>query len=189
MGRTNETQHLGILGPLIRAAPGDVINVTLINRLSFPINMDPDGLVPLPTDANNATYLTGPIAQPNATVTYLWEVPLAAAPNDLEPDTKLWVYHSSVSSDASDNAGLVGPILISRQGAPAQPPSGRDIITFMQIFDEEASALYDANSMGRTATDVGLANDTMLSNSLLKHSINGYLFCNTPGIEMTQGEE
>lgn len=179
-----EELHLGLLGPLIRAAPGDVIEVTLKNTLNIDLLLDPQGLVP----RGDKTSSLGPTAEAGETVTYTWDVPPEAAPGPDDPDTKMYLYRSVVYPEASDNAGLIGPILISRQGAPARPQEGRDIVTVMQILDENVSPFYSTN-VNATYEELGLESKYALEESLLKHAVNGYVFCNSPDLNMTQGEK
>ena len=173
---------------MLRVSSGDVISITLVNRLNFSINIEPTGLTILPstsTNEKNADNILVPEAEPNATITYRWLVPNEAAPTSSEADTKLYLYRSTVYPEKSDNAGLYGAILVSRPGADLS--SGRDVITVAQIIDENASPYLDANLNGRDAAALGMT-DELLDESLLKHAINGYLFCNVPKLEMTQGE-
>ena len=79
-------------------------------------------------------------------------------------------------------------MLITRAGAPLVPESSRDIITLMQVINEGASPLFAANLGRRSLEQLGFANDEELDESLLKHAINGYLYCNTPNLTMRQGE-
>ena len=182
--RPPEDQHLGLLGPLLRVAPGDTVSILLDNRLDFPINIEPSGLIELPQDGDKE-HDGSPVAEPGSTVSYHWEVPAVAGPSEGEPDTKLWLYRSTIYPERSDNAGLFGPILVSRPGADIS--TGRDIITAMQVIDEGASPLLAQNMQGRTAQDLGI-NEEQLQESLQKHVVNGYVFCNLPGLNITQGD-
>ena len=182
----NDEVHLGILGPLIRATPGDIIEITLKNDLDFDLLLDPQGLVPISVKEHPSPL--GPVAHPGKTVKYVWYVPQEASPGPEGPETNLLLYHSVVYSEASDNAGLIGPILVSREGAPAEPEEGRDVITMLQIFNENVSPFYEENLGSRTYSSVGLDSEQALEESLMKHTVNGYIFCNVPGINMTLGE-
>jgi hephaestin len=54
-------------------------------------------------------------------------------------------------------------------------------------LDENSSPLLDANLAGRTAAQLGVTEDGF-AEANLKHAINGFVYCNTPGLEMMQGE-
>ena len=58
-----------------------------------------------------------------------------------------------------------------------------------QIMDENKSPFYADNLAGRDADDLnGIDSEDDLEESLLKHSVNGYLFCSGPMAEMQQGD-
>lgn len=84
-------QHTGMLGPIIRAAVGQVVTVVLKNNLSFPCNLEPSGVQPEKPGADGAAALS-PEAAPGATVTYRWLVPDSMGPGPMEPSAKLWLY-------------------------------------------------------------------------------------------------
>jgi hypothetical protein len=62
------TPTVAVQGPLLRAAVGDVMEVHLLNNLSFPINIVPGGVV---SSAHQAVKVAGP----GDTVVYAWSVP------------------------------------------------------------------------------------------------------------------
>lgn len=94
--KSDADEHTGLLGPVMRAAVGQVLTVVLKNNLDFPINLQPAGveayLAPGSNPAANAAAALSPSAQPNATVTYRFLVPAAAGPSANEPSAKLWLY-------------------------------------------------------------------------------------------------
>ncbi len=62
---------MAVQGPLLRAAVGDILEVHLLNNLSFPINIVPGGVV---SSAHQAVKVAGP----GETVVYAWSVPAEA---------------------------------------------------------------------------------------------------------------
>ena len=66
--RPGEEQHLGILGPLMRAAVGDTMVVRVKNNLKFPINLVPGGVSHTAADA-------ALIIAPGKLGTYTWTIP------------------------------------------------------------------------------------------------------------------
>lgn len=94
--KSDDEEHTGLLGPVLRAAVGQVLTVVLRNNLDYPVNLQPAGLQAyLPAGsaaAANAAAALSPAAQPNATVTYRFLVPAAAGPSPAEPSAKLWLY-------------------------------------------------------------------------------------------------
>src|SRR5215472_11157844 len=71
--RPKEWEHLGFLGPLLRAEVGDTIQVTLKNNLRFPISLHPHGVF-YQKDSEGAPYHDGDPSEkavaPGATYTY-----------------------------------------------------------------------------------------------------------------------
>ncbi|HVG46194.1 MAG TPA: hypothetical protein VM890_15735 [Longimicrobium sp.] len=124
--------HLAFLGPLIRADVGDTIRIVFRNRVGFPVNVHPDAVLNRPTaDQARATLSAaeGPATAglgvdggseavaPGGTRTYNWAVPPQAGPGTDDHGSVLWLYHSHTGQSTSDDAGLIGPIIIYRRGA------------------------------------------------------------------------
>ncbi len=84
--RPPEWEHLGILGPLIRAEVGDTVKVVFKNNSRMPYaSMHPHGLA-YGKDSEGALYNDnarvdkGAHVQPGQTFTYTWSVPERAGP-------------------------------------------------------------------------------------------------------------
>jgi FtsP/CotA-like multicopper oxidase with cupredoxin domain len=202
--RSPEWEHLGILGPLIRAEVGDRIEVTLRNNLDFAVSLHPHGV--FYDKANEgAGYPDGTIGgnkaddyvNPHQSYTYHWDVPERAGPGPSDPSSVVWLYHSHVDSPRDTNTGLVGAMIITRRGAarPDGTPADvdREFVTLFDIFDEKQSALAGRNTEvlvrpgapdGEGETDD--ADEQRDANRF--HSINGYIFGNLPMPRMKQGE-
>ncbi|MFL5384779.1 MAG: hypothetical protein ACJ8GN_19830 [Longimicrobiaceae bacterium] len=124
-------EHLAFLGPLIRADVGDTIRVVFRNRVGFPVNVHPDAVLGHGrAEAARATLSAAPDASsaalgandvepvpPGGTRTYTWAVPPEAGPGADDHGSVLWLYHSHTGQPTSDEAGLVGPIIIYKRGA------------------------------------------------------------------------
>lgn len=181
-------QHLGMLGPLIRATVGDTIEVHFRNHTSRAISMHPHGV--FYTKANEgAPYADGTApadkaddaVPPGGTYTYYWGVPESAGPTAHDGSTALWMYHSHTDEVRDVNAGLIGPIIITAAGK-ARPDGSpidvdREFITSFFIDDENQSP-YTKPVLG----------DPGYVESNLMHAINGYVYGNLPGLTMTKGE-
>lgn len=195
-------QHLGILGPVIRGEVGDVIKVTFKNMTSVPATIHPHGVLYLKS-AEGAPYndhTSGPdkaddAVPPGATLTYTWQVPERAGPGPMDPSSIVWMYHSHTDSVADTNSGLVGPLIVTRQGrgnADASPKDiDREFVTLFTVFDENASHYLQHNVKrftGRSMNVLEKLEDADFTESNLMHSINGYVYGNLPGLTMKQGE-
>jgi hephaestin len=130
--RPAEWQHLAFLGPLIRADVGDTIQIVFRNRVGFPVNVHPDAVLSRAADDRaRATLSAAPslaspglggdgedeAVAPGGTRTYRWAVPPQAGPGADDHGSVLWLYHSRTGQSTSDDAGLIGPIIIYNRGA------------------------------------------------------------------------
>ena len=63
------------------------------------------------------------IIPPGASWTFVWQVTERAGPGPSDPSSLLWMYHSHFNEVADTNAGLSGPIIISRKARPRSASS------------------------------------------------------------------
>jgi FtsP/CotA-like multicopper oxidase with cupredoxin domain len=193
-------QHLGALGPLLRGEVGDTIAVVFKNNTPYPASMHPHGVF-YEKDSEGAPYDDGTfgadkaddVVPPGGMHTYTWEIPERAGPGPGDPSSILWMYHSHVDEPGDTNAGLIGPIIVSRDGSAdaAGVPTDvdREFVTMFTVFDENASPYLQTNIdtyTGRPATVK--PDDEEFIESNLMHSINGYVFGNLPLLTMQEGE-
>lgn len=184
--------YQGILGPVIRARVGDTIQVVFRNDTPFPASMHPHGVFytkasegAMPDDGTSGTDTDGVVA-PGGTHTYTWRVPDRSGPGPDDPSSVVWLYHDhSVGMGVpGTQAGLVGPIVISRreQSTPDARPVDvdREMFTLFTSFDENHSP-YLARNVARFGGDADLdTTDPGFQQANRKASINGYLFGNGP---------
>lgn len=176
---------LGILGPIIRGVEGDTITVVFYNKASQPYSMHPHGLL-YDKDNEGASHEghfhhtpaqgKGSKIQPGEKYTYTWKVSEESAPTAAEGGSKVWMYHSHVDAVEDIYAGLVGPIIItSAEHATAEglpDDVDQEFVTLYLIFDESEENMNDDEKEGH-----------------LKHAINGYIFNNLRGLDMTEGDK
>lgn len=199
---------LGILGPIIRGVVGDTIKVTFLNRSDREdrvFSIHPHGLR-YNKDDEGAFYYPDPGKGSRVTrsnrYTYTWTVDAEAGPGPGEPSSRVWLYHSHVLADDDINRGLVGAIVITdpKRARPDGTPIDvdREFVTLFMIFNEngglERMEMDDADDdpamRGKREAFRNLtpmAQKEALEGGL-KHTINGYIFGNLTGLEMTQGE-
>ena len=208
--RPKQWEHLGFLGPLLRAEVGDTIQITFKNNLKFPVSMHPHGVL-YQKDSEGAVYHDGlgdessQAVQPGGTHTYIWPVPERAGPAD-DVSSVLWMYHSHVNEIADTNAGLVGPIIITARGMARANATPKDVdrefvIAFSTILESESPYL-DENiqqyagapkfvkviTIPTGARGILTGNPAVPIDPVIKEAINGFLFGNTPGLTMNMGE-
>jgi FtsP/CotA-like multicopper oxidase with cupredoxin domain len=200
--RPPEWEHLGMLGPLLRAEVGDTIEIAFKNNTGRPVSMHPHGVF-YTKSSEGAPYADGTAGsdkmddavQPGGTHRYVWQVPERAGPEHGEQSSILWMYHSHVDETADVNAGLIGPLIVTRRGEARPDGSPLDVDTeivaaFMEI-DENVSAYFEDNiktyaeDAAKFPRGANFADPYYLAN--LKETINGFSFGHTPAMRMRQG--
>jgi manganese oxidase len=206
--RPPEWEHLGFLGPLIRAEVGDTIRIVYRNNTNLVTSMHPHGLF-YAKDSEGAGYNDGiPDSEkrgdrvlPGATYVYTWQVPERAGPTEHEGSSTMWMYHSHVDEGRDIATGLMGAIIVTRRGMARPDGSPKDVdrefvAGFIEV-DENASWYADENvrhlatEPGKTSPHVGPFLLHMISPNYDKYyreTINGFSYGNTPGLVMKQGE-
>jgi FtsP/CotA-like multicopper oxidase with cupredoxin domain len=193
-------RHLGLLGPVLRASVGDTIRVVFKNNTHRPYSIHPHGVF-YKKNAEGSPYNDGTTGSnksddavpPGQMYTYVWPVPERAGPGPMDGSSVLWMYHSHVDEVRDTNAGLIGPIIITRRGMarPDGTPKDvdREVVTLFKIVDENTSWYLDQNIRTYTGQP-GLVkkDDEEFEESNLMHTINGYVYGNMPRPTMHKGE-
>jgi manganese oxidase len=198
--RSDAWAHLGMLGPVIRGEVGDTIKVVFRNHATRPYSVHPHGVF-YRKDAEGLAYLDGTSGADRlddsvasgATFTYVWFVPERAGPAHGEGSSVFWTYHSHVDEGRDVNAGLIGPMIITRKGMARPDGSPKDVdrefVAQYGLYDEELSWYWDVNV-------VRAYGDRVKFDSTNEHvrdfhhffSINGFLEGNGPMFTMKEGE-
>jgi hephaestin len=209
--RAKEWEHLGLMGPLIRAEVGDTIVVQFRNNASQPYSIHPHGVsydrdsegTPYPDTGMDAAGLVSP----GLSHTYVWNVPERAGPGEADASSVVWLYHSHNWEPKDVNAGLIGPMVITRRGEARADGSPKDVdrefaMLFM-LIDENASHYLQrnidayiqdpksVNKLDMVPIDVdGNLNfaGSGFAGANYKASINGFMFGNLPMPTMKRGE-
>lgn len=210
--RSPEWEHLGIVGPVLRAEVGDTIKVVFKNNATHPYSMHPHGVFyEKPSegsgyqDGNSSPNKNG--VPPAQTHTYVWEVPERAGPGPNDPSSIVWLYHSHANEPRDVESGLVGPIIISRKGmaGPTGRPKDvdREFVTLFMIFDENSSwylqhniDTYTSDPKSVNKLENAPVDDQGVFSAFgsgflavnFRSSINGYMYGNAPIMTMKKGE-
>lgn len=198
--RPPQWEHLGILGPLIRAEVGDTIKVIFKNNTKIFCSMHPHGLA-YAKESEGALYndglandeKKGAAVAPGQVFTYIWTVPERAGPAHGDSSSVLWVYHSHFEEPRDINAGLMGPIIVTAKGASKIDGTPKDVdrefITAFAVFDETSSRYFEVNTMNtRKYTPNLKMTDPAFRAPYLMYSINGFIEGNMPMMTMKKGE-
>jgi len=209
--RPKEWEHLGLLGPLIRAEVGDTIQVVFRNNLHIPVSMHPHGV--FYQKSSEGAFYHGSSSDegsqavsPAATRTYSWPVPDRAGPGPGDMSSVLWMYHSHVNEIADVNAGLVGPIIITSRGMARADGSPKDVdrefvVAFATVLESESPYLQeniqqyadDPKSVKVVTAPTGArgiltGNPAIPVDPVVREALNGYLYGNMPGLTMNIGD-
>jgi FtsP/CotA-like multicopper oxidase with cupredoxin domain len=213
--RQPEEAYLGILGPILRAEVGDTIQILFKNNGTHLYSMHPHGVFyEKPSEGSPyddgvaAADKGGASVAPGKTFTYVWRVPQRAGPGPSDPSSIVWIYHSHATERKDVNAGLIGAIVVTRQGMARADGKPRDVdrefVDLFMTFDESQSWFFDDN-VKRFAgdpkhTDVSelitkdpeghfdIVNGTGIAAQNFRYTINGYSFGNMPMMQMRKGE-
>ncbi|XP_047610849.1 ceruloplasmin-like [Phacochoerus africanus] len=192
--------HLGILGPVLKAEVGQTIQVTFYNNASLPLSIHPHGL--RYNKSNEGSFYKTPMGSlpsssshvnPGATFVYTWDVPRDVGPTATDPNCLTWFYYSSVNPPKDTNSGLVGPLLVCRNGSLGedgkQKGIDKEFYLLATIFDENKSYLLDENIRTFTTEPENVdKEDPGFQDSNYMFSINGYMYGNLPGLDMCLGD-
>nr|XP_021524500.1 coagulation factor VIII [Aotus nancymaae] len=189
-GELNE--HLGLLGPYIRAEVEDNIMVTFKNQASRPYSFY-SSLISYEEDQRQGAEPRKSFVKPNETRTYFWKVQHHMAPTEDEFDCKAWAYFSDVDLEKDVHSGLIGPLLVCHANA-LNPAHGRQVTVqefalFFTIFDETKSWYFTENMERncRAPCHVQMDDPTFKENYRF-HAINGYIMDTLPGLVMAQDQ-
>ncbi|KAI4578893.1 hypothetical protein MJG53_000771 [Ovis ammon polii x Ovis aries] len=130
---------------------------------------------------------------PGATFVYTWEVPTDVGPTSTDPNCLTWSYFSSVDFKTDINSGLIGPLLVCRNGSLGedgkQKGIDKEFYLLAAIFDENRSYLLDKNIRIFTTEPENVdTKDPNFQESNKMYSINGYMYGNLPGLDMCLGD-
>ncbi|XP_074612928.1 hephaestin-like protein isoform X1 [Acropora palmata] len=203
--RSKDEEYLGILGPLIKAEMGDIIEVVFKNLASRQYSIHPHGLFYRKQDEGSqykdstagADIVDNAIA-PGKMYNYEWEVPHRAGPGPKDTDCVSWGYFSDVNPVKDTNSGLVGPLIICGKGTLDDKDKiksvDREYVMLFTVFDENQSWYFDENiKTYLTDKNPGPLDHLKATfdfwESNLKGTINGYMFGNLPMPKMYIGEQ
>uniref|UniRef100_A0A669DJP7 Coagulation factor V n=1 Tax=Oreochromis niloticus TaxID=8128 RepID=A0A669DJP7_ORENI len=151
-------EHLGILGPVIKAEVGQSIMVVFRNNANRPYSIHPNGV------------------NPNNTFTYLWKVGHTVGPKPEESDCRTWAYYSGVNPERDIHSGLIGPLLVCREGTlDTKLTDRREFTLLFMTFDESRSWYYEKNSEIMQRKRRRRIMDHNFKENLKFHSINGII--------------
>jgi manganese oxidase len=172
----SQDRYQGLVGPVIHAEVSDTVVIVFRNRTQVPVDIAPAGLPSTPMPA--------PVA-PGATRTFRWPIRESDGPTSRDLTSVLYAYESDVRPGADENAGLIGPLIVTRQGSARADGSpidvDREIIALYSVQQESLSPLVETNLRDRVINPrsiSGKAKHLLDDNEFA--TINGYIYGNMP---------
>jgi manganese oxidase len=164
--RAPEWEHLGFLGPLVRAEVVDTVKIVFRNNAKFAAAVHPHGVF-YNKDSEGANYNDGSkggdkaddAVPTGATHTYTWEVPERAGPMAHEGSSAFWMYHPHNDEIRGVASGLIGPMIVTRK-AMARPDGSptdvdRELVAGFIEVDENHSWYVEENIQTYTTDPKG----------------------------------
>ena len=195
-------EHLGILGPLIRAEVGDTIRIVFKNNTPMILSMHPHGLL-YEKESEGAYYSKAAAVPPDAAMqgnavhrgevfTYTWTVPERAGPGPGDASSILWMYHSHFNESRDMNSGLFGPIIISRKGSTRPDGTPKDVdrefVVAFANFDEMSSGYFMMNIVHDQKYPTTIITNPNFAKTLEYYTMNGFIRGTMPLLTMKKGE-
>ncbi len=197
---SEETEHLGFTGPVIRAVVGDTIHVHFFNKTTRSTGIHPHGVF-YEKDSEGAPYDDGTSGSakdddavpPGGRYEYHWEVPERAGPGPNDMSSVMWMYHGHTDEVADVYAGLMGSMVITRRNMAREDATpidvNREFFTLFEVADENQSPYLDENIETYAGDPESVdPDDEEFGESNLMHSINGYVYGNLPDLHMHLGD-
>ena len=209
--RPPEWEHLGILGPLIRAEVGDTVRIIYRNNVPFPTSLHPHGVfyeknsegAPYEDLTDERDKFDDGVPQ-GGTHTYVWPIPERTGPAGADNSTVFWMYHSHTEEVRDVNAGLIGPMIVHARGTLGSDGRPTDvdrevILSFLEFneneswFMEENVRTYmsnpDAIMFGRGPFGDRIATSDGLDwGSNFMETLNGFSYGHLEALTMREGE-
>lgn len=199
VGRGEPQEHLGIMGPFIRAEINDLLTVVFKNKASRPYSFHLQGVYDRSQGAGMGQSqassappgVPGEPVAPGEARTYNWRVTRKQGPTDTEFDCKTGAYYSTVDKERDLHSGLIGPLVICKSGTlRTHQNTQRDVQEFALLFHtfDETKSWYLEESLQRHCAPPCQANteDPWYHISNKFAAINGYVAETLPGLLVAQ---
>ncbi|XP_048043912.1 coagulation factor VIII [Megalobrama amblycephala] len=193
-------EHLGIMGPVLKAEINDILTVVFKNLASRPYSFHLHGVYDKTQgsfspgtgpEGSKAEDVPGDPVPPGEERVYNWRISRRQGPSASEFDCKAGAYYSNLNMEKDINSGLIGPMLICRPGT-LRPrvmlqPDVTDYFLLFTTFDETKSWYLDYNIRKFcTPPCQAKVDDSWFEMSNKFAAINGYVSETLPGLIVEQ---
>uniref|UniRef100_A0A7N6FI65 F5/8 type C domain-containing protein n=1 Tax=Anabas testudineus TaxID=64144 RepID=A0A7N6FI65_ANATE len=187
VNRGETEEHLGILGPFIRAEINDLLTVIFKNKASRPYSFHLQGVY----DRSQAAGAPGDPVPPGEARTYTWKIAKNQGPKKDELDCKAGAYYSTVDKEKDLHSGLIGPLVICKPGIlqtyQNRVSNMQEFALLFHTFDETKSWYLEENMQRHCAPPCQInTEDPWYHESNKFAAINGYVAETLPGLLVTQ---
>ncbi|XP_058506408.1 coagulation factor VIII [Solea solea] len=195
-------EHLGIMGPFIRAEINDLVTVIFKNKASRPYSFHLHGVYDRSQGASIAqTYASSappgvpgePVA-PGEARTYNWRITRKQGPTDIEFACKTGAYYSTVDKERDLHSGLIGPLVVCKPGTlqtrQNTQPDIQEFSLLFHTFDETKSWYMEENLQKHCVPPCQVnTEDPWYHTSNKFAAINGYVAETLPGLLVAQHQQ
>ncbi|XP_056456329.1 coagulation factor VIII [Gadus chalcogrammus] len=190
-------EHLGIMGPFIRAEVHEQLTVTFRNKASRPYSFHLQGVYDKSQGGGMAQTQTDPTGVPGEAVppgesrVYTWKITKKQGPYETEFACKAGAYYSTVNKEKDLHSGLIGPLVICRPNT-LDPKLGlqADLQEYALLFHsfDETKSWYLEENLRRHCTPPcrAVPTDPWFQTSNTFAAINGYVAETLPGLLVAQ---
>uniref|UniRef100_A0A672Z3S4 Coagulation factor VIII-like n=1 Tax=Sphaeramia orbicularis TaxID=375764 RepID=A0A672Z3S4_9TELE len=179
-------EHLGIMGPFIRAEINDLLTVIFKNKASRPFSFHLQGVYDRSQGAGIAQ--TYPVA-PGEARTYNWRITIKQGPTDKQLDCKAGAYYSTVNKERDFHSGLIGPLVICKTGTLltrlGTQPGVEEFALLFNTFDETKSWYLEENLQQYCAPPCHVNPE----DPWYHITINGYVAETLPGLVVARHQQ
>uniref|UniRef100_T1IU10 Uncharacterized protein n=1 Tax=Strigamia maritima TaxID=126957 RepID=T1IU10_STRMM len=199
--RVKMPEWQGMIGPFMKAEIGDTLVVHFQNQAEFLYSIHPHGVF-YNKNSEGAFYADGTSGKdklddgvkPGDNYTYIWSVTPDYGPTDNDPNCLSWIYHSHHFAEVEVMTGAVGILATCKQGILDEKGNRADInkefALLFSIMDENFSQYKKENVEAAGITEEAIRNNFLpFQYGNRKHTINGYIYGNLPGLDVCLGDK
>ncbi|KAK0138572.1 Coagulation factor VIII [Merluccius polli] len=195
-------EHLGIMGPFIRAEVNDLLTVTFKNKASRPYSFHLQGVydrsqgggMDQTQTSSSPPGVPGEAVPPGESRVYNWRITKKQGPTDEEFDCKAGAYYSTVNKEKDLHSGLIGPLIICKSHTLDShlhlQANIQEYALLFHSFDETKSWYIEENLQRHCVPPCeAIPEDPWFQISNKFAAINGYVAETLPGLLMAQHQK
>ncbi|XP_037698864.1 ceruloplasmin [Choloepus didactylus] len=186
---------LGFLGPIIKAETGDKIFVHLKNLAFRPFTFHPHGTTyykehegAIYPDNTTDSQKADDKVYPGKQYVYIMHADKEQSPGESDSNCVTRIYHSHVDAPRDIASGLIGPLIVCKNGSldkEKEKSIDREFVLMFSVVDENLSWYLEENIKTYCSEPEKVDKDNEdFQESNRMYSVNGYTFGSLPGLTM-----